>query len=752
MASYNLNEILKKRAALKDKNEEKEMDLGDTARVKVLSPMRQVMKRFLRNRLAIFGTVTLAIMFAFAFLGPIFYPYGQAETQYKYEPMVSSYAYVQKRTEYTGYTLNPEVKYNRSAVAKTNSNINSMEKNGQEAMAFQAADGNIYLLAKGSESIYTLSQSAPRKVAAFGSGPVKVGTYDGVRKSVSYEGEDLGSEFAQAAAANCKGKSGSFEFDGKTYTFQTGAVKKSFDLFTEPEEGFRYFGENLGAAFEAEAQSAKAGEILEQNGKQYVVISPEKDNYEVHSLENAEVFMVYTQYAFDTCVNSLPLSDSFKQGALMAAVGEGSFEAEAITNTEAFQKQQAEKALAAQQNTHVDVNPVGEEDAPVETEPVTTEAPEGTGEGEGEGELIPEGAAFVNARFTVAPSPEREDVLLISTEDGTPYAELNTMVVRRYNGDDTMDLDLKHAIRDHVMNMLETNAQSEELEYRIPKQNEKGKNLYDESGALQYEESQMTVKRRTESEFVVDATQTRYLINKYDAPSSKYVMGTDGDGFDVLARIMYGGRISLMVGFVVVFLECFLGIIMGGLAGFFGGWVDNLVMRLVDIFYCLPFMPIMIIVGAMMDASRMPVTTRLFVLMAAMGIMGWAAIARLVRGQILSLREQEFMTAAEATGLPTTRRIFRHLVPNVMPQLIVSATMGLGSTILSESTLSFLGLGVKHPLATWGSMINSVASAAAMEQYAYIWIPVGLLICFTVIAFNFVGDGLRDAFDPKAKR
>jgi len=180
--------------------------------------------------------------------------------------------------------------------------------------------------------------------------------------------------------------------------------------------------------------------------------------------------------------------------------------------------------------------------------------------------------------------------------------------------------------------------------------------------------------------------------------------------------------------------------------------VDNLVMRLVDIFYCLPFMPIMIIVGALMDASRMPVETRLFVLMAAMGVMGWASIARLVRGQILSLREQEFMTAAEATGLPTGRRIFRHLVPNVMPQLIVSATMGLGSTILSESTLSFLGLGVKHPLATWGSMINSVSSAAAMEQYAYIWIPVGLLICFTVIAFNFVGDGLRDAFDPKAKR
>ena len=224
------------------------------------------------------------------------------------------------------------------------------------------------------------------------------------------------------------------------------------------------------------------------------------------------------------------------------------------------------------------------------------------------------------------------------------------------------------------------------------------------------------------------------------------------EGFDVLARIMYGGRISLMVGFVVVFLECFLGIIMGGLAGYYGGWVDNLIMRLVDVFYCLPSMPIMIILGAMMDAMRMDTYVRLIVMMAALGLMGWAGVARLVRGQILSLREQEFMVATEATGIRVNARIFRHLVPNVMPQLIVIATMGVGGTILTESTLSFLGLGVKHPLATWGTIINSVSSASAMAHYAFIWIPVGLLICLTVIAFNFVGDGLRDAYDPKAKR
>ena len=234
--------------------------------------------------------------------------------------------------------------------------------------------------------------------------------------------------------------------------------------------------------------------------------------------------------------------------------------------------------------------------------------------------------------------------------------------------------------------------------------------------------------------------------------SKEHILGTDGDGFDVLARVMYGGRVSLMVGFVVVFLEIILGVIMGGLAGYYGGWVDNLIMRLVDIFYCLPSLPIMIILGATMDSLRMDTYLRLVIMMATLGFLGWAGVARMVRGQILSLREQEFMVAAEATGIRVRKRIFRHLIPNVMPQLIVIATMGMGSVILTESTLSFLGLGVKHPLATWGTIINSVSSATAMAHYQHIWIPVGLLICLTVIAFNFVGDGLRDAYDPKSKR
>ena len=315
-----------------------------------------------------------------------------------------------------------------------------------------------------------------------------------------------------------------------------------------------------------------------------------------------------------------------------------------------------------------------------------------------------------------------------------------------------MEYGLKKALTETIEEMTAAGQKTGMLTYRLPRQGENGEYTYDEDGKLQYQETEMVITQRDTGEYVINCDQVNFIINMFDAPSGAHILGTDGDGFDVLARIMYGGRISLMVGFVVVFIETFLGVIMGGLAGYYGGWVDNLIMRLVDIFYCLPSLPIMIILGAMMDAMRMDTYIRLIIMMAALGIMGWAGVARLVRGQILSLREQEFMVATEATGIKVRARIFHHLVPNVMPQLIVTATMGIGGVILTESTLSFLGLGVKHPLATWGTIINSVSSASAMAHYAFIWIPVGLLICLTVIAFNFVGDGLRDAYDPKSKR
>ena len=254
------------------------------------------------------------------------------------------------------------------------------------------------------------------------------------------------------------------------------------------------------------------------------------------------------------------------------------------------------------------------------------------------------------------------------------------------------------------------------------------------------------------SNYIIYTKQATYLIDMYAPPSASHWMGTDDHGMDMLTRLMYGGRISLLVGFVVMLLENLLGIIIGGVSGYFGGWVDTLLMRFVDLFNSIPYYPMMIIAGAVMDAFEVPPYTRIFLLMAIMGIMGWTGVARVVRGQILSLREQDFMVATEATGIRISRRIFRHLVPNVMPLLIVQATMGLGGIILTEATLSFLGLGIKYPLASWGSIINAASNIYVMTNFWYIWIPAGVLIVLTVLGFNFVGDGLRDAFDPKMKR
>jgi len=250
---------------------------------------------------------------------------------------------------------------------------------------------------------------------------------------------------------------------------------------------------------------------------------------------------------------------------------------------------------------------------------------------------------------------------------------------------------------------------------------------------------------------IKESTATR-VFDKYSYPSENHLLGTDKNGMDMLTRLMYGGRVSLVIGFIVVFISAFIGVILGGLSGYFGKWVDQLIMRIVDIFYCIPSTPLLIILGAAMDGMRVDPQVRMLFLMLILGFLGWPSIARLVRGQILSLREQEFMTATESSGLRVSRRIFKHLIPNVIPQLIVTCTMSLGSTIITESTLSFLGLGVKFPFASWGNIMNDVNNVHVLTNYWFIWIPAGVLLVLTVLGFNFVGDGLRDAFDPKMKR
>ena len=280
-----------------------------------------------------------------------------------------------------------------------------------------------------------------------------------------------------------------------------------------------------------------------------------------------------------------------------------------------------------------------------------------------------------------------------------------------------------------------------ELTYKVPVYNEFGEIKKNDKGEIIYE--YYTV-------YQMDKTAKK--VDDHALPSAEHWLGTDADGMDVLTRIMYGGRISLTISFIVVFMEVILGIIFGGLAGYFAGWVDTLIMRIVDIFNCLPTLPLMLIIGAILDALQIPANVRIYYMMAFLTFFGWTGIARMVRGQILSLREQEFMVSATARGLSTSRKIFRHLIPNVMPQLIVSMTLGLGSVILSEATLSYLNLGVPKPYAAWGGMIGDIKDPIILQNYPNLWMPAGLCIVLAVLAFNFVGDGLRDAFDPKSKR
>ena len=324
---------------------------------------------------------------------------------------------------------------------------------------------------------------------------------------------------------------------------------------------------------------------------------------------------------------------------------------------------------------------------------------------------------------------EEEEDSAIIYQGEQEYARLSNMIMTPSAVDVFLSIDFKDAVQEAV---------------------EAGNTSFDfpgEDGAMVH----YTIERK-DFKYDIKTDTTTLLIDTYAAPSAEHPVGTDGFGMDLLTRLMYGGRISLMIGFVVVIIEVVLGIILGGISGYFSGWVDTIIMRLVDIFNCIPSMPIYIILGTAMSAMNVPSQYRIFYLMMILGILSWPSVARVVRGQILSLREQEFMLATEATGISTSRRIFRHLVPNVIPQIIVYATMGLGSVILMEATLSFLGLGVRYPYASWGNIVNAVNDSYVLTHFWFVWIPAGLLILITVLGFNFVGDGLRDAFDPKMKR
>ena len=647
MAVKNFNDVLKQREAEEKARlaaahgGEADLKLDDARRVKVLSPGRLVFKRFIRNKLAIAGSIVLIAMFLFAYICPIFYPYTQTQIFYKFDDLVVDYASASRRIELTNYVVDESLTVPAGVKSMLNSYASQLEKAGDQL----ALEGGAYTLEKLGDNIYALYAGGSETVATFG-GVHKMGTYNPVGKTFSDTSVSEGFLTALSAMRD----SGSFTYEGVTYDVKR-VSKVALDVYSDytgvlrAAEGAQVDLDALAAALGGEPQD---GQTIQLGDQTYRVSAAGEGEYRIGLVGGMELALISSNYVFDQYDKAESLSGAFKAEALMALCGDGSF-------------------------------------------------------------------TFEGKSYRIA---DEDGEIVLRTGSGDEVALVSTFVVRRFNGADTLDIEFKKAVQQLVGEMDQDGVKKSVFSFALPMLDQNGAAVLDESGQPEYEDTEITVTRKAEN-YVLNCKQTTYLIDIFSGPSLQHPLGTDGDGMDVLARAMYGGRVSLAVGFIVVLLECFLGVIM----------------------------------GAFFDSMKMNSYVRLMWMMAILGVLGWAGVARMVRGLILSLREQEFMTATEATGLKVSRRIFTHLVPNVMPQLIVNATMGLGSVILYESTLSFLGLGVKHPLATWGTMINSVTgSSEDMKTYTYIWIPVGLLICLTVIAFNFVGDGLRDAFDPRMKQ
>lgn len=225
-------------------------------------------------------------------------------------------------------------------------------------------------------------------------------------------------------------------------------------------------------------------------------------------------------------------------------------------------------------------------------------------------------------------------------------------------------------------------------------------------------------------------------------PSRDHWLGTDNLGRDVLSRIIYGSQVSLKVGFVSVGLATLIGLILGSVAGFYGGWVDFLLMRLVDLMLCFPSFFLILAVIAVLEPS-------IWNIMVVIGLTSWMGVARLVRAEFLSLREREFVLAARALGASDFRLIWRHLLPNALAPVMVSATLGVAGAILTESALSFLGLGVQPPTPSWGNMLT--AGKDSLEIAWWLSVFPGLAILITVLSYNLLGEGVREAIDPRLR-
>lgn len=673
-----------------------EIKLDDARRVKAVSPGMLVAKRFFRNKLALVGLGILIALFLFCFLGAAIYPYSEKDVFITTKMIQFDYAFGKINRDYAN-VFTDSTRPGNEFINMTNSNIASMKATGLDVKEFtDSSSGKKYLITKKNNDVYTVEFNDVQAKATFISRQV-VGTYSankmGITLTLDPNDDALKAQIESAfVAANKKTADVSVVYGEGTYTLVKNKVILTYATLKEVTEA-RASG--ITDDIITTARANLDGSFI-AGGVTYTVDSYGYDKTDVDAGYYVNTGDRYLVYASSTLrldrFGSAEISDGLKLATLLAL---GDYDPENIA-TSTF--------VYDEKTYNIETNAEGEI-------------------------LVKEGDKAV-----LSPS---------------------SYSIRRYTGEDTISVATKKEFRQVMDYMVANHLDTYTKVIRMEALDENGEFVYDENNDLVYAEEEFLVKTEDKGsgqQFVFRNDQAKTVADIHADPSKEHILGLDGNAMDVLARVMYGGRISLMIGFIVVFIEIILGSILGGISGYFGGVVDNIIMRIVDVFYCIPTLPILIILGAMFDKMGMPNLERIIWMMAVLGFLGWPGIARLVRGQILSLREQDFMIAAEASGLTATRKISKHLIPNVIPQLIVQATMGLGSVIITESTLSFLGLGVKFPMATWGQIINSVSSINDMIKYTYIWIPVGALICLAVIAFNFVGDGLRDAFDPKMSR
>ncbi len=726
---------------------QEQMSLDDSRRVKVLSPGMLVFKRFIRNKLAVIGIFILVLMFLFAFLGPAFSPYARDQV-FTYETMESG--------KYASGKVNVDMRFYGDIPQDIRSDVvraigvtkvmgSYLVKQDQE-FSFDSSDGRYTARiinpspSEPSCAVYGMELIASvhrGKLNYYNPEIVDSGLLDLIRNHVESESEEMELTYKDLVVTATITRTDTWYYIPSDVPVAIG----TFNVYTSMNgraselQGDVQFMQDLSVAV-----MDGMTEVEDSTGRLYTITTDANGVRKVLNDRGDEIFDINRDYHY--CLVQDPDAES----------SEGE---ENLISFRSTLKDENEFISAMDEALRDDEHSFSYDDKTYVLEKFETElrvlldnvlvvevancfAPAATKYDDYKDDLyflydlekaIASGSplfVYNEERYTISredsdyiiSSPEGHEMLLASDIAYGPDEEGTVL---------TMDFvrKLMDAIRTQAEEYNFVNQYGDEVKAKVSVNN---------------------------GNYYITTLQSKELINSREAISSDHVLGTDLYGMDVLTRLMYGGRVSLLMGFVVVFFEIVLGVLVGGFSGYFGGVTDTILMRVVELFNCIPFYPMLLILGSVLDAQRSSSETRLILTMVILGILSWTGVARIVRGQILSLREQDFMIATESTGIRTSRRIFKHLVPNVMPLLIVEATQSLGGIILTEATLGYLGLGVKYPMVSWGAIVNQANDMHVMNTAWWIWIPAGFLILTTVLGFNFVGDGLRDAFDPKMKR